>query len=159
MRRSEKNRTKDCALCLSLLLLAGCAAPAAQTPPPAPAMTSGMARLWVLRQANPPGGNVDAAAPMVYANGVPLAPAKEGTAYFHDFVPGTYRLTVQAYGTPTGRGDTVQLAPGMQSYVQVMGVPNWQVGSTAGGGSFQVLAMAPQTAQEYLPTVTNLGQR
>ncbi|MGH7064070.1 MAG: hypothetical protein ACREET_08320 [Stellaceae bacterium] len=159
MRRSRRTMAKGCGLAIAVLVLAGCAAPAPQTASPTPAITSGMARLWVLRQASPPGGNVDAADPVVYANSVPLAPAKEGTAYFHDFVPGTYRLTVQAYGTPTGRGDTVQLAPGMQSYVQVMGVPNWQVGSSAGGGSFQVLAMEPQTAQQYLPTVADLGQR
>jgi hypothetical protein len=161
MHRPHRSVTCGFGLCLLAVLLADCAAPAPQSaaPDPAAALAPGMARLWVLRQANPPGGNVDASDPMVYANGAPLAPAKEGTAYFHDFAPGTYRLTVQAYGTPTGRGDTVQLAPGMQGYVQVMGVPNWQVGSSAGGGSFQVLAMSPQTARQYLPTMTDLGRR
>jgi hypothetical protein len=54
--------------------------------------------------------------------------------------------------------DTLQLAPGTESYVQVQAVPNWEIGS-AGGASFTVLSMSPQEAQSYLPTMTNLGQR
>ena len=96
---------------------------------------------------------------MVYANGSPLARSAQGTVFFHDFPPGTYRFTVQPYGTPANLVDTLQLAPGTQAYVQVQAVPNWQLGSTAGGASFAVLTMSPQEAQSYLPTMTNLGQR
>ena len=96
---------------------------------------------------------------MVYANGAPVAQSAQGTAFFHDFQPGAYRFTVQPYGTPTNYVDTLQLAPGMEAYVQVEGVPNWEVGSTAGGGSFVVANMSPREAQQYLPTMTNLGQR
>jgi hypothetical protein len=73
---------------LGLTALAGCANPIAptatqaQAPPP---LAPGMARLWVLRQANPPGGNIEAARPMVFANGAPIGESKEGTAFFHDF--------------------------------------------------------------------------
>jgi len=59
----------------------------------------------------------------------PITESTEGTAFFHDFSPGTYKLTVQAFGTPAGQGDTVQLSAGMQSYVQVQAVPNWEQGS------------------------------
>jgi len=45
------------------------------------------------------------------------------------------------------------------AYVQVQAVPNWEMGSTAGGASFAVLSMSPQEAPSYLPTMTNLGQR
>jgi hypothetical protein len=148
-------------LCLWLLVLAGCAAPASgpASPTQAQALAPDMARVWILRQANAPGGNVEAADPMVYANGAALAPSAAGTAYYHDFPPGSYRFTVQAYGTPTGLGDTYQLVPGTQTYLQVMGVPNWQLGSSVGGGSFALLAMSPQTALQYLPTMTDLGPR
>jgi hypothetical protein len=95
---------------------------------------------------------------MVYANGAPVAQSAQGTVFFHDFQPGTYRFTVQAYGTPTNVVDTLQLAPGTESYVQVQAVPNWEIGS-AGGASFTVLSMSPQEAQSYLPTMTKLGQR
>ncbi len=148
-------------LSLTLLVLAGCAAQPGGTAPPAPvaALQPSMARVWVLRQPSSPIGTVAASDPMVYANGAPVAQSAQGTAYYHDFQPGTYRFTVQPYGTPTNYVDTLQLAPGTEAYVQVEGVPNWEVGSTSGGGSFIVANMSPQEAQAYLPTMTNLGQR
>ena len=146
---------------LGLVVLAGCAGQPTGTasPAPVPALQPSMARVWVLRQGNAPGGNVAAADPMLYANGAPVARSAQGTVYFHDFQPGTYRFTVQAYGTPANVVDTLQLAPGTQAYVQVQAVPNWQLGATGGGASFTVLTMSPQEAQAYLPTMSNLGQR
>jgi hypothetical protein len=147
--------------CLGLLLLAGCAASATRTASqaPVPAVQPDMARVWVLRQPTAPGGNVAAADPIVYANGAPLARSAQGTVFFHHFQPGTYRFTVQPYGTPANLVDTLQLAPGMEAYVQVQAVPNWEMGSAAGGASFAVLTMSPEDAQPYLQTMTNLGQR
>ena len=132
---------------LCALVLAGCAG---QSPPPqsqaqVPAIETGMARVWILRQEDPPGGDIEAARPMVFANGAPIAESKEGTALFHDFSPGTYKFTVQAFGTPAGQSDTVQLASGMQTYLQVQAVPNWQQGSSVGGFSFAVMTMSPET--------------
>jgi hypothetical protein len=146
---------------LGLLALAGCAGQATPTASQAqvPALEPGMARVWFLRQEDPPGGNIEAARPMVYANGAAIADSKEGTAFFHDLPPGSYKFTVQAYGTPAGESDRLQLAPGMQTYLQVQAVPNWEQGSTAGGWSFALLTMSPQLAQQYLPTMTNLGRR
>jgi hypothetical protein len=147
--------------CLGFLVLAGCAAQPAGTvsQAPVPALQAGMARVWVLRQPSSPGGNVAASDPMVFANGAPLAQSAQGTVFFHDFQPGTYRFTVQAYGTLANLVDTQQLAPGTEAYVQVQAVPNWEMGSTAGGASFAVLSMSPQDAQPYLHLLTNLGQR
>jgi hypothetical protein len=146
---------------LGFLVLAGCAAQPAGTASQAPvaALQPSMARVWVLRQPSSPGGNVAAADPMVYANGAPLAQSAQGTVFFHDFQPGTYRFTVQAYGTPANLVDTLQLAPGTQAYVQVQAVPNWEMGSTAGGASFAVLTMSPAEAQPYLQEMKYLGQR
>jgi hypothetical protein len=118
-----------------------------------------MARVWVLWQSDPQQGNLEAARPVVFANGAPLGESQEGTAFFHDFAPGTYKLTVQAFGTPAKQSDTVQLSAGMQSYVQIQAVPNWEEGSRVGGWSFAVLSMSPEIAQQYLPTMTFLGQR
>jgi hypothetical protein len=150
------------AFCLGLLVLAGCApqrtGTAAQVA--VPALQPTMARFWVLRQPSAPEGNVAAADPMVYVNGAPLARSAQGTVFFHDFQPGTYRFTVQPYGTPANLVDTLQLPPGTQSYVQVQAVPNWEMGgSTAMGASFAVLTMSPEDALPYFQTVTNLGQR
>ena len=92
---------------LGLLVLGGCgsqptgsASTGSASLASAPALQPGMARLWVLRQPSAPEGNIAAADPMVYANSAPLAQSAQGTVFFHDFQPGTYRLTVQAYGTP-----------------------------------------------------------
>jgi hypothetical protein len=148
--------------CLGLLMLVGCAAQPAGTASlaSAPALAPGMARLWVLRQPSAPGGNVAGADPMVYANGAPLARSAQGTVFFHDFQPGTYRLTVQPYGTPANLVDTLQLAPGTQAYVQVQAVPNWEMGgSTFMGASFAVLSMSSNEAQPYLQDMKYVGPR
>ena len=115
-----------------------------------------MARVWVLQLAE---GQYRRFAPDGFVNGSPLAQSTEGTAFFHDFQPGTYRFTVQPYGTPTNYVDILQLTLGAETYVQVEPVPNWEVGSTSGGGSFIVATMSPQEAQTYLPLTKTLGQR
>jgi hypothetical protein len=121
------------------------------------AVGPGMARVWFFRQADPTGGNVYAGAPIIYANGVPVGELPQGTVFFHDFPPGKHRFTVQPYGTPTREHDTLQLAPGTDAYVQVQWEANWEAGHTGGGSSFTVLTSSPEVAQQYLPTLTNLG--
>jgi hypothetical protein len=69
--------------CLGLLVLPGCAAQPTGTASqaPVPALQPSMARVWVLRQGNAPGGNVAAADPMVYANAAPVAQSPQGTVF------------------------------------------------------------------------------
>jgi hypothetical protein len=147
---------------LVALLLAGCVPQPATTPPPAaaaPPLAAGMARVWFLRQADPPGGNIYAADPMVYVDRAPLSQIKQGTFFSHDFLPGRYRLSVQAFGTPAGQHDIVQLAAGTEAFVQIEAVANWELGSPVGGYSFAVLPMSPELAKQYLPTLADIGQR
>ena len=86
-----------------------------------------------------------------------------GTDFYRDFAAGTYQFTVQSYGLPTSQADTVQLAPGTQTYLQVQWAPTWEAGYAPGTGddshSFFVLTMSPQLAGAYLPSLTYLGQR
>ncbi len=96
---------------------------------------------------------------MVFVNGAPLAQSTVFTVYYHDFPPGTYRFTVQPYGTPANLVDTVALAPGTQTYLQVQAVPNWEMGSTVGYGSFAVMTMSERDAVPYMPTMRYLGER
>src|SRR5690242_2223548 len=88
------------AICFGLLVLTGSAS--AQTErgswASAPPLQPGMARVWVLRQPNPPNPDVAGADPMVYANGSPIAQSAPGTVFFRDLQPDTYRFTVQPYG-------------------------------------------------------------
>jgi hypothetical protein len=149
------------AICFSLMALAGpvAAQTATGSSASAPPLQSGMARVWVLRQPNSPYGNIEGADPVVYANGSPIAQSAPGTVFFRDFLPGTYRFTVQPYGTPANLVDTLQLAPGTQAYVQVQAVANWQEGSTVGGYSFAVLPMSPSEARAYMSDTAYLGPR
>jgi hypothetical protein len=151
---------------LAALLLAGCAAPPAATAPaakapatPAPPLAAGMARVWFLRQPDPPSGIIYAASPMVFVDRAPLAQISQGTAFFHDFSPGRYRLSAQAFGTPVGQHAVLHLEPGTETYVQVLATANWKLGAPEGGWSFAVLPMSPAVAKQYLPIVNDLGQR
>jgi hypothetical protein len=146
---------------LGLLALVGCAPPANVAPSQAqaPPVEPGMARVWFFRQSDPTGGNVYAAEPIIYANGAPVGQIAQGTAFFHNFPPGKYRFTVQPFGTPTREHDTLQLEPGTQTYVQVQWEPAWEANRVGGGSSFTILTSSPEVAQQYLPTLTNLGER
>jgi hypothetical protein len=117
-----------------------------------------MARVWFLRQPDPPSGVVESASPMIFVNREPFVQISQGTAFFHDFSPGRYRLSAQAFGTPVGQHAVLHLEAATETYVQVLATANWELG-VAGGWSFAVLPMAPQVAQQYLPIVKDLGQR
>jgi hypothetical protein len=135
--------------------------PAAQAQNLVPA--SGTARVWFLRTEDSANGNVFAAAPIIYANGTPVGNIPVGTEFYRDFSPGTYRFTVQSYGLPTGQADTVSLAPGTQTYLQIQWAASWQYGYPQAGYSFApntfvIGTMSPQLAQAYLPTLTSRPQ-
>ena len=117
------------------------------------------ARVWFLRQSDPTAGNIYAAAPLIYIDRKPFTQIQQGTAFFHDFAPGRYRLSAQAFGTYSDQHDILHLDPGSEVYVQIIAVGNWELGSPVGGYSFAVLPMAPDLARQYLPTLTDLGQR
>jgi hypothetical protein len=96
---------------------------------------------------------------MVFVDRAPLAQISQGTAFFHDFSPGRYRLSAQAYGTPVGQHAVLHLEAGTETYVQVLATANWKLGAPEGGWSFAVLPMSPQIAKQYLPIVNDLGPR
>jgi hypothetical protein len=147
-------------LSVGLLAVVGCTpqSQVATTQAQAPALEPGMARVWFFRQADPTGGNVFGSDPIIYANGTPVGGSKQGTVFFHNFPPGKYRFTVQPFGTPTREHDTVELVSGEQAYVQVQWEPAWETNRVGGGSSFTVLTSSPEVAQQYIPTLTNLGQ-
>jgi hypothetical protein len=131
---------------------------AAAAEPPAPALEPGKARVWFLRPAGALNGNVWAAAPEVYANDTPVGDIAAGSKFYRDFRPGTYRFTVQSYGLPTGAADTVYLASGTQTYLEIQWLASWQEGYPEAGYSFApntfgILTMSRQLARAYLPTL------
>jgi hypothetical protein len=145
---------------LIALMLSGCAAEPREPAAAAPPLAAGLARVWFLRQEDP-GGIIYASQPIVYVDRKPLATIAQGTAFFHDFSPGRYRLSAQAVGGATyaGQHNILHLDPGTETFVQVIAVGNWEVGSPVGGFSFAVLPMSPNVAKQYLSIVTDLGQR
>jgi len=131
-----------------------------------PVAAAGTARVWFLRGWDAPSGQtyVYAATPSVFANGAVVGNLPVGSSFFRDFSPGTYTFTVEPYGLPTPQATTVQLAAGTQSYLQAQWVASWQFGYPEADYSFApntfaILAMSPQLAQAYLPTLSYLGQR
>jgi hypothetical protein len=116
-----------------------------------------------LRPSASANGEVWGAAPIVYANGSPLGQISPNSAFYLDLPAGTYSFAVQPYGESTGGTDTVQLAPGSQTYLEVQWAPTWEMGYASGGRgdqshAFFVLNMAPQLAQAYLQTLHYLGR-
>src|SRR6201997_4711268 len=136
---------------LCLAAFAGFAPPAiaVAAEPPAAAPAPGMARVWFLRPAGSSNGNVWAAAPMIYANGASIGDIPEGAEFYRDFRPGTYSFAVQPYGLPTGQADTVRLAPGTQTYLEIQWLASWEQGYPEAGwgfapNTFGILRMSPQ---------------
>ena len=150
------------AIWLGFIALSGCISQpgpqnnALSSVPPVP---PDMARIWMLRQIDIAYQNFSTADPAVFINEFDLGHIARGTVFYHDVPPGTYRLRVQPYGTPTHLVDTVQLSAGMTAFLQVQPVPNWEQGSTAGGISFAVLTMVPQDAETAIPTLQFTGRR
>jgi hypothetical protein len=104
-------------LALSLLVLAGAAAPArAATPDQAPPVPVGQSRVWFLRQLLP-GTNFHP--PMVYVNGAPVATSAEGTAFYRDFSPGQYTFGVENCLPQQGTSQTLNLRPNTQFALEV----------------------------------------
>ncbi len=151
-----------------LLMLADCTPQAKVTAAQAqiPAIAPGTARVWFLRGWDAPSGQgfVYGAAPVIYANSAPVGDMPTGSSFFRDFPPGTYSFTVEPIGLPTPQAATVQLAAGTQTYLQAQWVASWEFGYpevdySFAPNTFAVMAMSPQVAQAYLPTLSYLGQR
>jgi hypothetical protein len=132
----------------------------AQIPPGQP----GTARVWFVRGSISPNPAVQAFAPMIYANGAPVATIPQQSGFYRDFRPGTYKFTVQPFGLPTAQATTVQLAAQTETYLNVDWVASWTQGYPPASwnfypNTFAILPMAPQVAQAYLPTLGYLGER
>lgn len=150
-------------LCLAALTNLTPQTAAAASEAQASALEPGMARVWFLRPAGSLNGNVWAAEPEIYANGAALGDIPAGTEFYRDFRPGTYHFTVQPYGLPTSAADTVDLAPGTQTYLEIQWLASWEEGYPEAGFSFApntfgILTMSPQLAQAYLPSLTYRAQ-
>jgi len=140
-----------------LLMLPSCAPPGSgvQSYAPAAAQPPGTARVWFLRTKDPQEQFGD---PIIYANGNQIGRSIPGIAFYHDFPPGAYAFTVQSYGAPTSNKDRVQLAPGTQTYLEILWGQDWLVGTVGGGQStFFVRTLPPELDQAYLHMLLDKG--
>jgi hypothetical protein len=120
---------------------------------PVAAVAPGMARVWFLRTRDPQEQFGD---PIIYANGNAVGRSVPGVAFYRDFPPGTYAFTVQSYGLPTGTKDIVQLAPGTETYLEILWGGSWLEGAP-GGATFYVRTLPPELDQAYLRMLTDKG--
>jgi hypothetical protein len=142
-------------LCLSPLLSCAPAGSGLQAYAPVAAQAPGTARVWFLRTKDPQEQFGD---PEIYANGNQIGRSIPGIAFYHDFPPGAYAFTVQSYGAPTSNKDRVQLAPGTQTYLEILWGQDWLVGTAGGGQStFFVRTLPPALDQAYLRMLTDKG--
>jgi hypothetical protein len=143
-----------------MLLLASCATggggSALQAYAPVAAQSPGTARVWFMHVNDP---QEQAGDPIIYANGNQLGRSIPGIAFYHDFPPGTYAFTVQSYGLAASQAlqkDVVQLAPGSQTYLEILWGASWLTG-TAGGATYYVRTLPPDLASAYLKMLTDKG--
>ncbi len=140
-------------LCASLLPSCAPQGSGLQSYAPVAAPAPGTARVWFVRTKDPQEQFGD---PIISANGQQVGRSVPGVAFYHDFPPGTYTFTVQSYGIPTNAKDTVQLAPGTQTYLEVLWGGSWLVG-TAGGATFFVRTLVPPLGPAYVKMLTDQG--
>jgi hypothetical protein len=106
--------------CLSVL--AGAVSPCqAATPDQAPPVAPSQARVWFLRQLLP---GTEMFAPMIYANGAPVANISQGTAFYREFPPGTYLFGVQNCSAAPQSSQTIPLTSGNQVALQIQSDQN-----------------------------------
>jgi hypothetical protein len=112
-----------------VLLAGGCTHPpvtASITVPPVPA---GEARIWFYRDNEPYAGK---GRPAIAANGLYVGIAELGGAFYRDFPPGHYHVTVETYGVDSNQTTDLDLAAGQQAYVKIVSNPEWVRGALSG---------------------------
>ena len=142
--------------CVSLLPSCAPSGSGIQAYAPVAAVAPGMARVWFLRTRDPAEQFGD---PIIFANGNQIGRSVPGIAFYHDFPPGAYAFTVQSYGLTAGQPiqkDVVQLAPGTDTYLEILWGGSWLEGAP-GGATFYVRTLPPELDQAYLRMLTDKG--
>ena len=142
---------------IALALLGFCLLPVLSCAPQGSGLQApGTARVWFMRVNDPQEQFGD---PIIYANGNQVGRSIPGIAFYRDFPPGTYAFAVQSYGLTAGQPiqkDTVQLAPGTQTYLEILWGASWLEGAP-GGATFYVRTLPPELDQAYLRMLTDKG--
>jgi hypothetical protein len=157
MARSWLQRTAGCAL---VLLVAGCAQPPAAPAAPAAlsAVPAGAARIWFYRDYEPSVSNNLAE---VALNGSVAGYVQpNGSAFYRDVPPGRYHVTVASGGRDVNQDKDVDLPPGLEAFVKILGSNTWESGGdqqTYSRDTFYVSLVPPQVARAELATHSRSG--
>ena len=155
--RSWRLRTSGCAL---VVLLAGCVQQAVGPAEPAasPAVSAGTARIWFYRDYEP---SVSRNLAEVALNGSVAGYVQpDGSAFYRDVPPGRYHVTVASGGTDTNQDKEVDLPPGQEAFVKVLGSNTWESGGdnySYGRDTFYISLVSPQIARAELATHSRSG--
>ena len=137
-----------------MIAIAGIIYPSlAASPDQAPPIPAGLGRLWFLRVLNP-GSAMNA--PMLYANGSPLAISSQGTAFYRDFAPGTYVIAVDNCQPGAQRLLTIPLDTGNDFALQVQ---QDDFGSLNCGPTFYLSVPSAETLSSVFAPLEYIGQR
>jgi hypothetical protein len=123
------SRLRNWAASSAVALLLSGAYPLAGTPAAAQvasAVPPGAARIWFYRDYEPYGARNMAP---VSLNGALVGYAQpEGSVFYRDVSPGRYHVTVGSQGQDVNQDAWVDLAPGQQAFVKVLGTNTWDAG-------------------------------
>ena len=135
----------------AIALLLSCAYPLAATPAAAQVASPappGTARIWFYQDYEPYGTRNIAP---VALNGAVIGYAQpEGSAFYRDVVPGRYHVTVGQQGEDVNQDAWIDIAPGQQAFVKILGTNNWDAGGDNqiySHDTYYARLMPPQVAQ------------
>jgi hypothetical protein len=142
------------ALVMSLVVLGGLLVPAfAATPEQAPPIPAGLSRVWFARQLLP--GSIQTA-PQIYVNGAPIGVSAQGTVFYRDFTPGTYKFRVENCLKQANTGQNMTLSPNAQYLLEITQDDNGAWDCYPPQVSY-LRQVPPQEAPNLLASLTFLG--
>jgi len=127
----------------------------AASPDQAPPVPSGQARVWFLRELVP---GTAMHAPMIYANGEPLAIIPQGVTFYRDLAPGTYSFAIQSCLPSEQTTMTLPLGPGSEFALQVQASVYGGFNCESGENMYLTPAPADQLGILFAP-LAYLGAR
>lgn len=122
-----------------------------------PALASGYARIWILRQYEP---SDSLRTPVMYINDAPIGASQPGTIFYRDLPAGAYRVTVDSCTKDVNQDANLNLAPGIHVYLEIQSLSS----SVRAWGclvneAFYVRQIDPARVRIYLPQLAYLGPR
>ncbi len=121
--------------------------------PPIPA---GDARVWIMRILEP---GVAPHAPMVTADGAPMAISAQATMFYRDVPAGMHVFNVEQCASGVASAQRLNLAPGQELALQVTQIEDTAPFDCVPADVFYLSPVAPRLMPYYVAQLQNLGAR